>query len=138
TERDEFVRSHDALVLQRDTLAHERDEIRQERDREISKMRDELAKASSAPAAPPAPVETPKPGAIEHAMSELHEMTGRPSAKPPKMKQTAIEHAIAEIQEGMTSGQPSSGKKKSSVAKTYSTARQDPRQAFPNALGVQI
>ena len=137
-ERDEFVRSHDALILQRDTLSHERDEIRAERDREIAKLRDEAAKMSAAAAAaPPAPAEeTPKASAIEHAMSELQDMTSRHSPKSVK-KQAAIEHVLAEFQESVANGsqQP---KKKSAVAKTYSAVRQDPRQAFPNALGVQI
>ena len=139
-ERDEFVRSQDALTLQRDTLSHERDEIRAERDREIAKLRDELSKASAAPvaAAPSAPGETPKGTAIDHAMSELQEMTTRHSPKSVK-KQAAIEHVLAEFQESVAnSPQPSSSKKKSASAKTYSAVRQDPRQAFPNALGVQI
>jgi hypothetical protein len=138
-ERDEFVRSHDALALQRDTLSHERDEIREERDREIRKLREELTKASAAPAppAPAAPPATPKPSAIEHAMSELQDMTSRHSPKAPK-KQAVIEHALTELQEGMSSGGSQTSKKKSASAKVYSAVRQDPRQAFSNALGVQI
>ncbi len=131
-ERDEFVRSHDAIVLQRDTLAHERDEIRQERDREIAKLRDELARASAAAAVVSTP---PTPAAIEHAMTELQEMTARHPSKP--KKQAAIEHALTELQEGKATAQQTS-KKKPAVAKTYSAVRQDARQSFPNALGIQI
>jgi methyl-accepting chemotaxis protein len=139
TERDEFVRTHDALQLQRDTLAHERDEIRQERDREIAKLRDEVTKAAAAAA--PAPAETPKPDAIEHAMTELQEMTGRPSQKSHK-KHTVIGHAITELlQDDVVTAPAQASKKKSAAAandKKYAAVRQDQRQAFPNALGVQI
>ena len=138
TERDEFVRTLDALQLQRDTLAHERDEIRQERDRELAKMREELAKASSAPTAAPAPVDPPKPTAIEHAMTELQEMTGRHAPKSHK-KHTVLEHAITELlHEDATAAPQPASKKKSATEKKYAAVRQDTRQAFPNALGVQI
>ena len=38
----------------------------------------------------------------------------------------------------MSSGGPQTPKKKSASAKVYSAVRQNPRQAFSNALGVQI
>jgi len=139
-ERDEFVRAHDAVLLQRDTVAHERDEIRQERDREIEKLRNELARATATPpaaAVSPAPAAVPTPSAIEHAMSELQEMNGRHPHKSLK-KQAAIEQAITELHEGGAATPANSSKKKSSVAKTYSAVRQADRQAFSNALGVQI
>jgi hypothetical protein len=135
-ERDDFVRAHDAVLLQRDTVAHERDDIRQERDAEIQKLREELAKAMAAP--PAAAVSpAPTPSAIEHAMSELQEMNGRHPHKSQK-KQAAIEQAITELHEGGAVASASPSKKKSSVAKTYSAVRQADRQAFSNALGVQI
>ncbi len=130
-ERDEFVRAHDALLLQRDTIVHERDEIRQEHDREVAKLREELARAAAAPA--PAP--PPTPAAVEYAMHELQEMTGRHA--PKGKKQAVIEHAVTELQEGLTS-QPAGSSKKKSGGKTYSAERQNARQAFPHAVGVQI
>jgi chromosome segregation ATPase len=113
-ERDEFVRSHDALALQRDMIAHERDEIRRDRD-DVRKDRDrEIAKLREefANAAPPATA---------------------PSAPKP----ADVEQGIAEMQEELTRRQ-----KKGAPAKTqqhaHSPARKSRRQAFPNALGVQI
>ena len=42
TERNDFVRTHDAMVLQRDTLVHERDDIVRDRDQQIKQLHADL------------------------------------------------------------------------------------------------
>ena len=107
-ERDEFVRSQDALALQRDTIAHERDDIRSDRDREIAKLREELAQARSS--APAAASPAPKPADVEHGIAELQEELTRRQKK----------------------GAPAKGQAQ------HTATRKSRRQAFANALGVQI
>jgi hypothetical protein len=69
-------------------------------------------------------------------MSEMQDMTSRHAPKAVK-KQAAIEHILTEFQESVANA-PQQSKKKPAVAKTYSANRESPRQAFANALGVQI
>jgi cell division protein FtsL len=112
TERDEFVRAHDALALQRDTIAHERDEIRHDRD-EIKRERDrEIAK-------------------LREELSAAAEAAA--AAGPAVPTPAEVENDIAEMQEELTRRQ-----KKSAPAKSHTPSRKSRRQAFPNALGVQI
>ncbi len=112
-ERADFVRSHDALLLQRDTIVHERDDIARERDR-IVEERDREIKA------------------LREELAKARSDVARTAAPAAPPKPTIVEHEIAELQEDTVK------RPKKPAAPTHLPVRKSDRQAFPNALGVQI
>jgi hypothetical protein len=101
SEREDFVRTHDAMLLQRDTLVHERDDIARERDRQIAQLHKDLEEREAA----------------------LKDAREKAAAKP------------APAPAATTAAPAAAGKK----TKTFNgPPRKSDRQAFNNALGVQI